>query len=168
MKYYFILVIGSLMFLSCEISVKKYDDRKQKPDSKIRNGIQVRSSGVKLEQAFLMNEDGTLIPEDNKIDVKQKVKLRLIASGWKEKEDKVYLEAAQKVITSDGEVLYDQANLFRKDSIESINAEDAKYVTLTFWLNEIDKLFDYVTVEFRLWDKLGEGEIKGSYKLYLK
>jgi len=167
MKYPFILVTICLSLFSCEYSVKTYD-KTQKQDSKIRNGIKVTATAVKLEQAFLINEDGTLLPNDNKIEVKQKIKLRLITNGWVQKEGRVYLDAAQKVIVSSGEVILDQANLFRKDAIESLSVEDAKYINLIFWLDKINELFDFVTVEFRLWDKMGEGEVKGSYKVYLK
>lgn len=156
-----------MSFLSCEFSIKTNDNKTQKQNSKIRNGIEVKATAVNLEQAFLIREDGTLLPEDNKIEVKQKIKLRLITNGWKQKENRVYVEAAQKVII-DGEVIFDEGNLFSKDSIESLSAEDAKYINLTFWLDEINKLFDFVTVEFRVWDKMGEGEVKGSYKVYLK
>ncbi|HET6768200.1 MAG TPA: hypothetical protein VFH08_12395 [Chitinophagaceae bacterium] len=167
MKNHFILVSICLSFFSCEFSVKTYD-KTQNKDSKIRNGIKVNATGVKLEQAFLVKEDGTLLPEDNKIEVKQKIKLRLITNGWMEKEGRVYLDAAQKVIISGGQVIFDQANLFSKDSIESLSVEDAKYINLIFWLNEINELFDFATVEFRLWDKMGEGVVEGSYKVYLK
>jgi hypothetical protein len=168
MKYHFIVAIVCLSLFSCEFSIKTHEKKTDTQNSKIRNGILVQSKGVNLEQAFLLKEDGTLLPEDNKIEVKQKIKLRLIANGWKEQEGRVYVEASQKVIKNNGEILLDQANLFEADSIESISAEDAKYINLSFWLNEIYELFEYLTVEFKIWDKKGEGEVKGSYRLYLK
>ena len=122
---------------------------------------------MKVEQAFLLFEDGKLIPTGNKIDVGQWVGLRLILNGWQKQNGKVFVDAEEQITTSDGKQLLDQKNLF-KDYAEGLSSEDAKALTLSARITAIDKLYDYFTVTFRVWDKQSQNEISGSYKLYLK
>ena len=122
---------------------------------------------MKVEQAFLVFEDGKLVPSDNKIDVGQWVGLRLILNGWQKQNGKVFVDAEEQITTSDGKQLLDQKNLF-KDYAEGLSSEDAKALTLSARITAIDKLYDYFTVTFRVWDKQSQNEISGSYKLYLK
>ena len=50
---------------------------------------------------------------------------------------------------------------------DGVTPEQASYITLMATITEVDKLFDYFLVSFRVWDKKANGEITGSYKLYL-
>ena len=122
---------------------------------------------MKAEQAFLVFEDGKLVPSDNKIDVGQWVGLRLILNGWQKKNGKVFVDAEEQIKTSDGKQLLDQKNLF-KDYADGLGSEDAKALTVSARITAIDKLYDYFTVTFRVWDKQSQNEVSGSYKLYLK
>src|SRR6185295_8940305 len=92
---------ASLFFISCEVKVNAPGDG----GGKIRNEIQLKENGLKVEQAFLVFEDGKLIPSDNKIDVGQWVGLRLILNGWEKKEGKVFVDAEEQITTSDGKQL---------------------------------------------------------------
>ena len=154
-----------LLFISCEVKVNT--PTAEASGGKIRNGIQLKENGLKVEQAFLLFEDGKLMPADNKVDVGQWVGLRLILNGWQKKEGKVFVDAEEQITTSDGKQLLDQKNLF-KDYAEGLSSEDAKALTLSARITAIDKLYDYFTVTFRVWDKQSQKEISGSYKLYLK
>jgi len=120
-----------------------------------------------VEQAFLLFEDGKLIPPGNKVEVGQWVGLRLIVNGWRKKDGKVFVDAEEQITTSDGKQLLDQRNLF-KDYADGLSSVDAKALTLSARITSIDKLYDYFTVTFRVWDKQDQNEISGSYKLYLK
>jgi len=156
-------VFASILFISCEVKVNVPAG----DGGKIRNGIQVKENGLKVEQAFLLFEDGKLVPPDNKIDVGQWVGLRLILDGWHQKEGKVFVDAEEQITTSDGRQLLDQKNLF-KDYADGLSREDAKALTLSARITAVDKLYDYFTVTFRAWDKQNQNEVSGSYKLYLK
>lgn len=134
--------------------------------SKIRNGIELSKDGLDVEQAFLLYEDGSLVPDGNKVSVGQKVVLRLIMSGWKPDNGKVYLGAAEKITTSEGNIVLDEADLFKE--IESVSEQDAKYISLSAVITKLDKLYDYFVVSFKVWDKKSNAEVSGSYKLYLK
>jgi hypothetical protein len=155
-----------IIFSSCEISVKT-GPGSEEPASKIRNGIVVNSNGVKVEQAFLLFEDGSLVPHDNKIKVGQKVQLRLIVSGWKEKDGKVFLDASEKAETSEGDVFLDEKDLFRQYE-NGLDPADAGYITLSVAITGISKLYDHFKVSFRVADKTDENNFaEGYYKLYL-
>lgn len=161
------LLLTSLLFAGCEISVNK-GSGPGSGGAKIRNDISVQAKEVKLEQAFLMREDGSLLPEDNKVRVNEKIRLRLIAEGWSEKDGKIFLDASEKVETNEGNVFLDQKDLFR-DYSDGLSAEDAKYITLSVVITQIDKLYDYYKVSFSVKDKNDENRsIQGSYKLYIQ
>jgi len=165
----FILLLA-FTFFSCEVKVNNpssNDDKKEKTSSKIRNGIQLKANGLKVEQAFLTYEDGTLVTNENKIDVNQKVVLRLIMDGWKEENGKVMIGATEKLTTSKGQTILDTEDLFGAYP-EGVDAKDAKYITLSAVITRLDELYDHFLVEFRVWDKKGGGDVTGSYKLYLK
>ena len=85
----------------------------------------------------------------------------------KNKDGKVFVDAEEQITTSDGKQLLDQKNLF-KDYADGLSSEDSKALTVSARITAIDKLYDYFTVTFRVWDKQSQNEISGSYKLYLK
>ena len=158
-------IFALVILASCEFSVKHTDSAEK---SKIRNGISIQAKGINVEQAFLITEDGNLLPEDNKVKVNQKVRLRLIASGWTEKDGRIFIDASEKVETSDGAVFLNEKDLFR-DYPEGLSPEDAKYVTLSVVITQIDKLYDYYRVLFQLKDKNDEQKsVEGFYKLYIE
>lgn len=145
--------------LVTEVSIRESTD-------KVRNNIQLQSSGLKVGQAFLLYEDGTLVPADNITNVGRPVKLRLIIDGgWNEQDGNVFIGASEKIETSDGQVVLDEKDLFANTPY--VSAEAAKYITLTATISGLDKLYDYFLVSFRVWDKKGKGEATGSYKLYI-
>ena len=166
-KYFFIAILLSLLISSCEISVKR-GDAEETGKSKIRNGISIQAKGIDVQQAFLITEDGGLLPEGNKVKVNQKIKLRLIASGWKEKDGRIFLDASEKVETSDGNFFLDEKDLFR-DYQDGLSPEDAKYITLSVVITQIDKLYDFYKVLFQVKDKNDDQKsVEGVYKLYIE
>jgi len=165
----FILLLA-FTFFSCEVKVNNpssKESKTEKANAKIRNGIQLKANGLKVEQAFLSYEDGSLVSNENKIDVNQKVVMRLIMDGWKEENGKVMIGATEKITTSKGQTILDTEDLFGAYP-DGVDAKDAKYITLSAVITRLDELYDHFLVEFRVWDKKGGGEVTGSYKLYLK
>lgn len=167
MRNLFFIIFSMVFFSSCEITVKK-GDSKDEAKSKIRNGISIQSKGIEAEQAFLLREDGSLLPDDNKVKVNEKIKMRLVASGWKEKDGKVFIDASEKVETNEGNVFLDEKNLFAAYT-DGLSPEDAKYITLSVVITQIDKLYDFYRVSFQVKDLTDpQNRVEGFYKLYIE
>mgnify|MGYP003575042492 CR=1 FL=1 len=146
------------------------NEGKQSTDSastKIRNDIQLQAKGLKVSQAFLIYDDGKLVPADNSTSVGQPVNLRLIIDGgWQQKNGKVLVGASERIESSEGDVLLDEKDLFQ--NVSSVRPEDAQYITLTANISKLNKLYDHFLVSFRVWDKNSDGEVIGSYKLRIQ
>ena len=60
--------------------------------TRIRNNIELNTRDLQVSQAFLIYEDGKLVPESNEASVGQPVRLRLVVEGgWKENNGSVSL-----------------------------------------------------------------------------
>ena len=175
MKLFSFLLLGCLVFLlqSCEFncSIGKNDKisgvAEVKDGARVYNKIQLTATEVKVEKAYLLLDNGKRVPDDNFVDFNSPVRMQLIIdSGWVVENNKVMLGASEKIVTEDGKVLVDETDLFQKYP-DGISVEDSKSI----YLSAILKLKEGVpptsfTVSFRVWDKRGNGNIEGSYKLY--
>ena len=139
MKLFSFLFIVSISFLlqSCEFncSIGKKDEvtgsAEVKDGARIYNNIQLNASGVKVDKAYLLFDDGQRVPDDNFVDFKSPVKMQiLIDSGWVEENGKVLLGASEKIITEKGEVVVEEADLFQKYP-DGISVEDSKSIYLS-------------------------------------
>jgi hypothetical protein len=174
MRYTIILLLV-FCFASCEVKVKTAQDTEPGKDSytrnnnKIRNGIEVKTSGgVEVKQAFLSYaDDGSLVDDKNITALKRKIKLNLILDGWKEENGRVELEASEKVTTNEGDVVLEVNNLFQQSGLESLSPADAKEVTLSVVIDVVHKLSDYFLVEFSVWNEKADQSVKGHYKFYI-
>jgi hypothetical protein len=135
----------------------------------VTNNIKMQSNGFKVESAYLVFEDETPVPYDNKVDINQKVNLRIIVdSGWAIIDNKVYPGASEKIILSSGGVVLKSDDLFTAYTETGVSPEDARYITLKAIITKIDDKRNHVIVTFKVWDKKGTNTITGSYKLYIK
>ena len=161
-------LVSCCFFNACTLQVKKDNGTDNKSSTgKIRNGIEIQENGLHAEQAFLLKEDGTLIPDDNKVQVGERVLLRLIVSGWTEESGVVLPEASEKISTSSGDVLLDEPALLGKSIPNGTTLENAKVLTLYATITQLDKLYDYFLVSFKVWDKKTNKSFSGSYKLHV-
>ena len=136
-------------------------------EAEILNNIIVHESGgLKIARAFLSFEDGTLVPRTNRTELGKAVYLHLLVeSGWKHTNRKAYIDASEKIVTDGGEVVLDANNLFK--DIPAMDATDANTSYLEATITKTRRDINYFIVSFRVWDKLGLGEVRGSYKLYV-
>src|SRR5215208_3781033 len=149
-----LLFILILFFSSCEVKVNTPgSSTKNTPSGKIRNGIKVYANRVKVEQAFLTYDDGSLVDETNTTSVNRKLKINFVVKGWKAENGKVALEANEKVTTNDGDVILDEQELFSKGGLQAISVEDAQYPRLSVVINQVNKLYDYYLVTFKIWNR---------------
>jgi hypothetical protein len=168
-----IFFLACIVVSSCTFTVNDKPSAEKKvavpsPLSKIRNGIEIHTKGnLEVSQAFLLFDDGSLVPASNQAGVNQNINLRLIIeNGFTESNGKVEIGASEKIETNTGQLLLDERDLFK--DLGEIEAARAKMLTLNAVITRLDRLYDYFLVTFRVWDKKGNGEINGSYKLYIQ
>ena len=173
------IALALIAFISCKDATKTENKAETKTDTvsttapettsdkKIRNKISFNSTGITVKQAFLLFEDGKLVPDDNKVEIGQKVLLRLIIEDWKPVDGKVFLGASEKIETDEGQVVLDEKDLFASYP-DGIDPVDAATITLTAVITRVDKLFNHFDISFKVWDKKSQDNVEGSYRVYLK
>ena len=95
-------------------------------NSKIKNDIEIKENGLHVEEAYLTNGNQSLIGNDNKVKVGERISLRLVVTGWTIKNGKVFLDASQRTSTSDGTTLAINPSLFGYVYAGGASAESAK------------------------------------------
>ena len=87
---------------------------------------------------------------------------------WNEIEGRVYPGSKQVVRLSNGEEMENTEDLFTAFDETGVASSDARYITLNTMIPAIKDKRKPVVVHFTVWDKKGSGEIKGTYKLYVR
>ncbi len=135
----------------------------------IKNGIQLKSKGFKVSEAYLFLDDESIVPEGNKVELNQQVNLLLIIdSGWTEKEGRVFPGSTQTIKLNNGTVISTSEELFEAFNDLGVPTEEATYITLNSSITGIKDKRNYAIINFRVWDKKGLAEITDSYKLFIK
>jgi len=164
-----ILAVLTVFLIACDAKVKVEEAKisEKKESSKIKNGIVIKEEGVKVEQAFLLDHEGNLVSDKNLTKLNQLLRVRLILGpGFTTKDGKVYLGGSEKVVTSEGDVVLDEKDLFA--GTEGLTPENAKIITMSVQLTSVVKLMDYYEVQFRIWDKNSPNAVSGSYRFNIE
>lgn len=134
--------------------------------AKILNGIVVHEAGgLTISRAYLSNVYGILIPADNTIAGGDTVCLNLIiAQGWMAENGRVVLGARQSIVTDKGEPVLSSPDLFNGTKI---NEAQAGHVQLKATITQQRPDTRSFLVSYRVWDKNGSGDVRGSYRLRL-
>lgn len=134
----------------------------------IKNDIDIEATGVKLNAAYLMDARKRPLTE-NITSVGEKIYLYLETdTGWVKQNGKSYLGAAERLATANGNVIVDAPDIFRDYDESGLPARESEVVTLSAVLTRADPSVDHYVVRFRVWDKKGSGEIKGSYTFKIR
>ena len=158
-----------LTFSQTKKVVKKHSSQHDTQNTIAKNGIKFTSKGFKVSEAYLVFEDENLVPEGNKIDLNQTVNILLIIDGgWQEAAGRVFPGGTQQILTAKGKVIESSEDAFSTFDTEGLTPEDARYIMLNTEITDVKSRKNYVTVNFKVWDKKGDAEINGSYKLYIK
>lgn len=175
----FSLYICLVLFLSsCTMrcSVGDVPEDEPKGEAKIVDGarlyndIILETSGVKVEKAYLVFENGDRVPKDNVVAFDQPVHLKIfVEDGWTEKDGRVNLGVEEKISAPDNDVILHEQDLFSKYP-DGLPAKDSKIITVIAKIILKQKIQPLSTfgVSFRVWDKNSSNYIKGSYKLFSK
>ncbi len=169
-----IALLGIFSLTACEFNVSTSSgnttlsqiETVQKSAEKIRNQIQFEEKGVKVEAAFLMLDNGDLVPENNTIKAGEKFKLILKLSGWQATNGMVQLGAGEQLTNSNQAVMMYEEDLFANAG--AISEEDAQYITLDMEVLNTQTLYDFYQTDFRVWNKNGNQQVDGSYRFKLE
>jgi hypothetical protein len=170
MKHSKIYTTLTLAFLTAIqlVSCDNKKDNTQPTNPAYKNGILLEAKGFKVRQAYLVFDDSVKLKEDNIAGLGKHVNLELVIdSGWTAENKLIYPGISQKIVTDDGNHVFENTDLMAVHP-GGVAAEDGWLVTIQAVINTIDKHYGYFLVSFRVWDKKGTGEIKGSYKLHVK
>lgn len=151
-------------FSSSKKGTKEQKDENKESQTQVLNDISIKTEGdVAVYRAFLSYESGNLVPASNTTSLGKPVYLNLnITEGWKEENGRVSLGASERISTDNGTVILDEADLFK--DYTSFSAGDAKFIRLKALINSMTGPINYFVVDYKVWDKNGNGVITGSYK----
>ena len=149
-------------------NVRSLEEATTNSDADILNNISLHESGgLKVAQAFLTFEDGKLLPKSNETSLQQPVYLNLIIDkGWEIKGKQSSIDATEIITTHDGEIVLNAPNLFKEMPV--LDSKDATRVLLKANITRTRPDIDYFIVNYRVWDKWSDAEVKGSYQLFVK
>jgi len=152
------LLAFSLIFLSCNNKKDKRDDN-----------IQYDSKVFHVKKAYLSVNGKDPVPADFRAEINQNVYLQIEVDpkDWTIEEERIYPGVYEKVESDDKKHVFVQEDMM-KDYEGGIAASDGWLITVMAVVRDVDKHYDHFTVNFRVWDKRGKGEITGMYNLYLK
>ncbi len=170
-----LVAISMLLLSACEFSAstssgnKTVENLKAVSGSsiKIRNQILLEETGgLKVETAFLMKDDGKLVPEDNTLNAGERFKLILKLSGWKTTNGKVQIGAGERLLNSNNVVMLQEDDLFA--NTDAVSEKDAQVITLIMEVLNMETIYDYYNTEFKVWNKDAEQYVRGSYQFKIK
>lgn len=135
---------------------------KEQNKTQILNDISIETEGgVEVYRTFLTYESGDLVPSSNVTSLGRPIYLNLnITKGWKEETGEVSLGASEKISSDNGTVFLNEQDLFQK--YKSISADDAKFIKLKAVVNSMIGRIKYFVVDYKVWDKNGDGIIKAA------
>jgi len=177
---FFYLIVLCALVSSCDFkcSVGGKSDIKTKPVTSadnttlngaiIKNDIDLEVTGVKVKEVYLVDEQNNLLTE-NKAAVGEKIYAVIrLDTGWVKENGKSFIGAAERIMTPAGRVVVSADDIFKDYEATGLDAEDAKVISLSALIKERGTEADEFSVQFRVWDKKGSGEVKGKYKFTLK
>ncbi len=175
------LFLSCIIFCSCDFKCSVGDNKqavKIKPVTSddnttlngaiIKNDIDLEVTGVKLKEAYLVDADNNLLKE-NVAAVGEKIYVVIkLDTGWVKENGKSFIGAGERISTQSGAVIVDAEDIFKEQELTGIDAEDSKVISLSAVITDAKQGVNDFVVKFRIWDKKGQGEVKGKYNFSLK
>lgn len=176
--FYIIMLCVSLCGCDFKCSIGSNQEVKTKPVTSadhttlngaiIKNDIDLEVTGVKVKEVYLVDAKNNVLTE-NKAGVGEKIYAVIkLDTGWVKENGKSFIGASERILTSSGRVVVSADDIFKDYEATGLDAEDAKVVSLSAVITEPGTETDEFSVQFRVWDKKGKGEVKGKYKFSLK
>ena len=134
----------------------------------IKNNIDLDATGVKLKEAYLADSSYKPLAE-NKAGIGEKIYIVIkMDTGWVKENGKSFIGASERILTSAGRVVVSADDIFKDQEVTGMDARDTKEISLSAVITEADPGLNNFEVQFRVWDKKSNGEVKGKYYFSLK
>ena len=175
MKYMLILLAALPTFISCHdtpsssapltsIQADSTGSLTVSPAPSLHAITLQQKGGLLVSKAFLTNRQGNLLHRGNTVRVGDTVVLTLaVQEGWVLKNGTASPGASQTIVTDLNEPVLKSGDLFAQ--MKTVPAAKAAHLQLQAIVSKTRPDIPYYTVHFRIWDKNGEGEVKGQYRL---
>jgi len=129
----------------------------------IKNDIELEATGVKVKEVYLLDADKNLLKEHiTRVGERIYVVIK-VDTGWVKVNGKSFVGASERISTSSGVVIVNADDIFKEYETTGLDAVDAKVISLSAVITEVKAGVENFVVQFRVWDKMGNGEIKGKY-----
>jgi hypothetical protein len=170
----FLVPVLIISLMACGYKVESQvvkGNSERSPDNKsplkgavIKNDIDIEASNVKVKAAYLMTEDAQY-KENNIAKLNERVILTIaLDTGWTKHNGITFLGASEQIFDKDGTVVLDAKDLFSNLDEKGLESKVAYNINLSAFIESIEPGYEEFTVKFRVWDKKGNGEVKGKYK----
>jgi hypothetical protein len=134
----------------------------------IKNDIDIEASNVKVKAAYLMTEDAQYKLK-NTAKLNERVILTIeLDTGWTKHNGITFLGASEQIFDKDGTVVLDAQDLFSNLNEKGLESKVAHNINLSAFIESIEPGYEEFIVKFRIWDKKGNGEVKGRYKFKIE
>ena len=134
----------------------------------IKNDIDIEAQGIKLREAYLLDAENKPLAE-NVASLEEKIYLVIQTdTGWIKENGKSFIGAGERISTAEGKVIVDATDIFSEYDGTGLPADKAGAITLSARITQVDPGVENFIVKFRVWDKRGNGEIKGTYKFRIR
>lgn len=133
----------------------------------IKNDIDLDVTGVKLKSVYLLDTNEKPLLE-NKARLGERIYVIVeLDTGWVKENKKSFIGASERVLTKSRRVIVSADDIFKDYETTGIDAKDAEVIRLSAVITKPDSESDEFSVQFRIWDKKGTGEVKGKYNFVL-
>ena len=117
------------------------------PFTTFDNGIKMKIKGFRVKAAALYFDDQTKVPEDNMVDLDQRINLLItIESGWKTVDEKVFPGGSEIIKLNTGYEVLRSDDLFKAYDETGVSPEDAAYITLKAIITKLDDKKKFIIV----------------------
>ena len=175
-KTVLVLAASVGLFAGCNFSTSTNKETKEVnsttgqglTDAIIKNDIQAEASGVKVTAIYLVDDQNEPLKSNN-VALNQEISCRVeLDTGWTKVDGKSWVGISEQIQSGSGKIVLDAADLLSDYDSTGVAGEDAEVLSASATITQLEEgVSDYI-IHFRMWDKKGKGEVKGSYTLIVK
>ena len=155
--------IGSTDSLDKKESDKKESGTTNNNNAGGSNDVVLNAKGVSVTDYYLATEDGERLT-NNTVRVGEKIALIIKGARFTVADGKSFIGISERISTDNGTEILNAPDLFAKYDETGIPSEMTEQLKIKAYVTETRPEIKYFNVEYRVWDKRGDGEITGNFK----